>query len=330
MKSVIQSVLVLGLLATVMVLSKHMSQQSEAPGEASQSSTVNAVLGDESFVAEMGRTPRATDDYDARITIHLAYVKQMLEASEPQGLTESQLEKRKQVLGYLSDYIVHGRYPKNTEKSYATPRFIDHEGTICAVGYMVEQTWGRAAAEAINTDHEYGYVLAMNDQRVEEWVNEHGLSLTEAAMIQPLYAGFRKIDHDATKAGKAATFAAIGINSGLAVASVLRFARRSNKPKTTAWIGLGLGATQLAAGLSARRDDGEVMFGSGQFSRSATWHTYDGTNRYARANIISGVVVSMVSFTHLILPSRQSGDSQLTMSMVPAGTGAMVMGRLSF
>src|SRR6185436_12321081 len=67
------------------------------------------------------------------------------------------------------------------------PCFIDKEGRICAVGYLVEKSAGREVAEIINNGHKYQKVFEMNDQFVDDWIFTSGLSKEECAMIQPTY-----------------------------------------------------------------------------------------------------------------------------------------------
>jgi hypothetical protein len=73
------------------------------------------------------------------------------------------------------------------------PCFIDDGGNICAVGYLVEQTAGRAAAEAINARHQYDELLAMDDPTLLAWATKSGFTLTELAMIQPTYDRMREM-----------------------------------------------------------------------------------------------------------------------------------------
>src|SRR5690606_4507495 len=97
-------------------------------------------------------------------------------------------QNRMYLLNLLRQYRTAGVFPRNYE--YAgrrLPCFIDGDGRICAVGYLIEQTAGRAVAEEINSRHKYEEVLAMNDPAIDEWVSNSGLTKEECAMIPPTY-----------------------------------------------------------------------------------------------------------------------------------------------
>src|SRR5262245_54922162 len=94
--------------------------------------TVNAVIGDVSFVAAFGRVPTAADDADLRVATHLAYVEQLLRARR--GSPE-----RARLLDVLHAYRLAGRFPHGEVPSATRPVFIDRAtGARCAVGALVE------------------------------------------------------------------------------------------------------------------------------------------------------------------------------------------------
>jgi hypothetical protein len=148
----------------------------------------NHHLGDAAFIAALGRPP--TDDEEPlRIRTHFLAVKQLL-ASRPATRPEL-ADRRAQLLAHFDDYIAKGTTPRNTHLPWRTPVFIDDEGTICAVGYLIEHTAGRAVAERIAARHRYAYleeiVAAMPEVRA--WVEQSGFTLEELASIQPGYEG---------------------------------------------------------------------------------------------------------------------------------------------
>jgi signal transduction histidine kinase len=152
--------------------------------------TINAVLGDASFIHTFGFPPPPATDERLRISTHLAYVEQILRAAPVQHLASEQRQKRAFLLDKLHEYWQQGRFPKNTAFTHERrPCFIDGEGSICAVGYLVEQDSERAAAERINAHYRYQYVPQMDAPFVQEWMQQSGLSVAECAMIQPRYEG---------------------------------------------------------------------------------------------------------------------------------------------
>ena len=148
---------------------------------------VNAVIGDESWVARFGELPSEAADEDMRLRVHLEYVLAKLSASAAQagGASEEQQAERARNLERLRVYIERGEFPRNFEVEGRRPHFIDDDGRICAVGYLIEQSAGRAVAEAINERHEWDFIPQITG--IEAWVEQSGLTLTELAMIQPSY-----------------------------------------------------------------------------------------------------------------------------------------------
>ncbi|HEY5938534.1 MAG TPA: hypothetical protein VIU61_27975, partial [Kofleriaceae bacterium] len=148
----------------------------------------NHHLGDDSFVAAQGRAPRASDSEKTRMKLHLAHVRKLL-AERP--ATKPELEARRtELLGYLDDYIAKGITPANTHLPWRSPVFIDDAGAICAVGYLIERSVGRALPERIAREQRYEFLedIAANMPEVSAWIASSGLTLEELASIQPAYS----------------------------------------------------------------------------------------------------------------------------------------------
>lgn len=148
----------------------------------------NHHLGDDSFVASTGRAPVASTDTEAeRMHVHLAYVRAWL-GGRP--ATRPELEDRRhELLSYLDEYIAKGTTPSNAHIPWRNPVFIDDDGTICAVGYLIERASGRPLAESIARAHRYDYLedIASAVPEVAKWVEGSGFTLEELASIQPGY-----------------------------------------------------------------------------------------------------------------------------------------------
>ncbi|MCC2546515.1 hypothetical protein LJY25_08680 [Hymenobacter sp. BT175] len=211
--------------------------------------TVNPVLGDISFETKFGRRPDATTDNELRIRTHLEYAEKLLRQKDASALPLALQEKRQQALDRLHDYWTAGRFPRNYDyAAQRKPCFIDRDGTICAVGYLVEQTAGRAVAEQINQLHQYDELLAMNDQRVEEWVRTSGLTKEECAMIQPTYGPEPVVTYNHIKPWYGATSALLGGTS--VAANTINGIQLINGGgnKTAPAIGLITGVSQVVLG----------------------------------------------------------------------------------
>jgi hypothetical protein len=153
-----------------------------------QEPPVNPLLGDISFVNKFGKKPSKETNENLRIKTHLQYVEHLLRRKDVSTLDKNLQEKRLHLLDQLHTYWTNGIFPKNYEfKGSRVPCFIDKQGRICAVGYLIEETAGRELAETINRRHRYHKILSMDDGRVNQWIANSGLTKEECAMIQPTY-----------------------------------------------------------------------------------------------------------------------------------------------
>lgn len=123
--------------------------------------TVNAVIGDASYIKTFDEAPSQKTDEILRIKTHLKYVEQLLREKDVSHLPNNQQKNREYLLDLLEQYRLAGQFPKNLKYSNKrVPCFIDKFGNICAVGYLIEQTAGREVAERINNQFQYEYLLA--------------------------------------------------------------------------------------------------------------------------------------------------------------------------
>jgi hypothetical protein len=149
---------------------------------------INPILGDQSYLLKYGEAPNDFTPDQIRIATHLEYAEYVLRSKDVSGMSAEQIRKRTHLLDLLHKYWTRGVFPKNTDvPGERRPCFIDHNGTICAVGYLVEQTVGRDIAELISERFMYNEILEMNDPVVINWIEECGLTREECAIIQPSY-----------------------------------------------------------------------------------------------------------------------------------------------
>jgi hypothetical protein len=211
--------------------------------------TVNSILGDISYESAFGLKPNATTDNDLRIRTHLEYVENLLRTKSDDDLTADMQQKRNHLLDLLNDYWTIGEFPKNHDYAdLRKPCFIDKDGNICAVGYLIEQTTSRQVAEAINSKHKYADLLAMNNPAVDNWILTSGLTKEECAMIQPTYGPDPVYTHNyITPAYGISSSILGGINLSLNTINGLQFGGNATN-KTVPLIGLITGAGQITLG----------------------------------------------------------------------------------
>ncbi|WP_421774163.1 hypothetical protein [Gracilimonas sp.] len=149
--------------------------------------TVNGVIGDISYEKEFGVEVDASVSEETRIKTHLQYVIEILKDTETHHLNTDQEKNRKHIITLLKEYIDAGEFPQNHHFKNRRPVFIDRDGNLCAVGYLIARTKGLEAAQRINRDHKFDYIKDIDPKLINGWLAENGLTQKEAAMIQPFY-----------------------------------------------------------------------------------------------------------------------------------------------
>lgn len=153
----------------------------------SVSQPINPLVGDQGYISKYGQAPTASTPEFVQIQAHFEYVSSLLRQNTSPDLSPELLAQRDRMIQLLDDYSRGGQFPRNFERPDRRPCFIDPQGTICAVGYLVEQTAGRGLAEEINASYQYDYIQNMCSDELTAWVKQSGLTLEECAMIQPTY-----------------------------------------------------------------------------------------------------------------------------------------------
>lgn len=306
---------------------------------------VNIILGDESFKRVFGRLPQAGDPEKLRISTHLAFVEQELRKADPENPEATALHNRKHLLNLLRDYREAGRFPVNYGyPGERKPCFIDKDGTICAVGYLIEQTSGRALAEKINIMHQYDYIQDMDMPELDEWIAQSGLSVKEFAMIQPAYYQpgpdeYMARNHVATGYAVASGGLA-GLNSTVGFYN-LRSLRSGTRNYFPGIAGIAAGAASVTLGITRMNKGKGEYIGTkfnGQFPDADQGPSIGGgiaTNVYSKnpanaavswANIATGTASIALGALNLFGKNKAGKSSKCpSFSVAPLpGSGAVV------
>lgn len=147
----------------------------------------NHHIGDDSYIAKYGHNVDRHASEEERMHLHLQFVYDWL-ASRPATRPEL-AAKRQEILAHFAAYIAKRTTPKNEHVPWRTPVFIDDEGTICAVGYLIQQTTNQDLPKQIAAAHRYDFIedIAAAMPEVKGWVEASGFTLDEIAHIQPAY-----------------------------------------------------------------------------------------------------------------------------------------------
>ncbi|MBX3198994.1 MAG: hypothetical protein KF850_23235 [Labilithrix sp.] len=125
----------------------------------------------------------------ARVQAHLATAESMLAARTTESFEPLQRLTRRLLREELSAYRARGCFPKNREHpGERTPHFIDADGTRCAMAHLMEIGGAEALVAEIAATNNNAYVAELAaDARFLAWLDAAGLSVEEAATIQPSY-----------------------------------------------------------------------------------------------------------------------------------------------
>ena len=142
---------------------------------------VNDAIGDVSWTL-----PRPPTSEVERIATHLRYVADRLDDRRP---ADPEIRARRdRALVLLRAYAARGIFPHHDRAlPHRMPRFVDPQGRLCAVGFLIAATEGVSVARELGAHYEYAYIDEIDDPRVDAWAERNGFSRTELAMIQPSY-----------------------------------------------------------------------------------------------------------------------------------------------
>ena len=88
----------------------------------------------------------------------------------------------------LAAYRDRGVFPLNEGQSIQpVPIFVDDHDTACAVGQLMQWSGRGDEVSSINKANNFVYVLGVSNGSVNEWILDSGLTIEEAALIQPAY-----------------------------------------------------------------------------------------------------------------------------------------------
>lgn len=281
--------------------------------------TVNAVLGDISLREKYGFVPENLDE-NVRIKTHLAYVEKLLRKHEPGNLNKPLKANRFKLLEKLHTYWVAGKFPKNYDHpNERRPCFIDKDGNICAVGFLIQQTAGPELANKINAAHQYDRIFDMKTPELLAWVNSSGLTLEECAMIQPAYGPTPSFNYNYISTGYGVSSAILGgTNLSLSALNLTQIAQESGS-KVVPVLGLASGVGSVLLGVANLENEEQVGFGM-----------YPNTNESKKAlsmlNIGLGTSTIVLSTWNLLTKKEPEKEKKMSWNVYSFPTQSKEMG----
>jgi hypothetical protein len=140
-------------------------------------------------VPPFGPEPLARRLEAARLRAHFDSVDAELRQANVLRFRSSQQSARTALIGWLREYRDAGRYPRNDLfPELATPFFRDGHGSLCAMAYLIERSGRGDLVDRVASTQNNAFIAELaNDPELRVWLDSVGLSVTEAARIQPTY-----------------------------------------------------------------------------------------------------------------------------------------------
>jgi hypothetical protein len=153
-----------------------------------------AVLG---LIAALPASAGAAVPEVARVQRHLDGALELLAKRDLGGLSAAQRVRRAGAVAALQAYRDAGLFPQNRDfPGQRVPYFRDADGTLCAVGHLIARGGGAdelALVEAVARTRNHARIAELAASpagpALGRWLTDHGLTVAEAARIQPDYCG---------------------------------------------------------------------------------------------------------------------------------------------
>lgn len=197
-------------------------------------------------------------DETQRIRDHLATVSRALRARAPSSLTGQERTARETTLEWLDEYRQRGLFPHNhVVEGRRVPVFVDPHGTPCAVGYLMLRSGEHDLVEEIvRRDNLVRVPELRDDPRLASWLASRGITLEEAAWIQPTYGydpdrpdGYWPPDDDPP------VYEVATVGASIVSAAMASYTAAVGRGAGSPWVeGLTFGSTMGHAYLLAARD----------------------------------------------------------------------------
>lgn len=201
------------------------------------------------------RSPRSREI--ERLQNHFDSVAVELNRRDIASLTTTQRAKRATLASWLREYRNAGVFPTNDRFDTSTPFFRDSKGVLCAMAYLIDRS-GRAdivAKVAASRNNAHIAQLA-DDPTLIAWLDSAGLSVAEAARIQPTYGGFPDeppADRDGVRSNVA--LAAVGFGGTSLAATTLNVVKPSY---LSGFLGIIAGGASVITGANYRDENRET------------------------------------------------------------------------
>ena len=195
--------------------------------------------------------PRFSVDEIGRVRRHLEGAERMLASRDLSTLARQQCDARARRTAELREYRLRGVFPHNHRQHERTPVFVDEHGTRCAMAYLIERSGEKDLVARIAASRNLSRIRDLaDDAELAAWLVRNGLTLAEAARIQPQYGETQNLERTSAIAtaaiGAGLGFGGVVLNSATAKSQTSRNIRGLSGI-LLGLIGAGLGTAAVAA-----------------------------------------------------------------------------------
>lgn len=214
------------------------------------------------LAAQAASPPPASEA--ARIQAHLARVEQALLSRDVSHLSPEQRLARARQIQVLREYREAGVFPHNHDfAGERVPYFVDAHGTHCAMAYLIARSGGDELVERVRATANNARIHDLaGDPELLAWLESAGLTVDEAAMIQPAYDGgggccWGEPDpHREVEADYAAASVLAGGAAGLSIGMNLLPLAGADRPAWPGVLGIAAGVAGIGLGVERLGDGG--------------------------------------------------------------------------
>ena len=196
-----------------------------------------------------------------RLQLHFDSVDVELRSRNVSSLGQVQLARRAQLVSWLRDYRVAATFPTNDRFSAPTPFFRDKDGVLCAMAYLIDRSGRSDIVNKVAATRNNAYIRELaDDPALIAWLDSSGLSVAEAARIQPAYGGDDVIIDNDDHVADADAIAAIGLSSFSLASAAVNVVKPSY---FSGFLGIVAGTASIIAGANwLDENDGTKKIGS--------------------------------------------------------------------
>lgn len=201
------------------------------------------------------RSDSASETELARLRRHFRTVEAELTSRDVRHLSAEQSAARVRNIEVLRQYAAAGVFPHNHDfAGKRVPYFRDEHGTLCAMAYLIARSGRADLVDRVERNANNAYLPELaRDPDLQAWLDANGLTVAEAARIQPTY-GWEPESEDQRRYERA-TVAASVVSGGVITWTLVSDPKRASYAPGLVAMGVGIFDMMLgmSGGLSGAR-----------------------------------------------------------------------------